>query len=400
MNILKSKKLTAHKFICLFFINIIYFTNVISRLLFSMFIPNISLHYQLSDIDIGMIYLLLSLGFGFSLFFSQFLSSKISHRATICISCFCAGIFFVFMPFISSWSLLKLFLALIGVSCGLFLPSAIALLKSLVKQENIVKSIGIFSVSQTCAFILAPIIGEFILANISPMSSFVFFGVFLILFAFSLSMFSNTYNEKGKAISLSFFKVIVQSKIIWIILGLHSLATGLNIGIYYIAPHYFLIKNHLPESLFFFVLSISRIIGILGSIFSGTLIDNIGSKSSIVYGLILSGIITLPIGLIQPSLGIYLLLIQVPIVIAFNIATFGIISKISPEGRNASFVSIFASCAFLVGAGVIPQVLSILSAWDIYHLGFIVLGCISIFLGYLIHRSDLSFEFTEQPSLE
>ena len=368
----------------------LYFLNVLSRMLFPMLALKFAKIYHLSPSMSGSIYLLLALGFGLSLFFSQFLSAKIGNQRTICFSAISSGLLLSLFPLIESWGIFSFFLFALGALCGLFLPSAIAYLNAIFPKETLGRSIGFFSSFQTIAMIAAPLVGGWI--EISSKELFLFLGIALTAFGAVFMIFAKSSLEKNHPLTLAYFKEVFFSKTNRILFVFHALAVGFNVGIYKIAPSYFLKSQAVSETYFFSLMSLSRILGIFASILCGFLIDFLGIRFSLITGLLLTGSCTLFLGVFDSKGALFMFCLQGPCAIALTTMVYIAISKISAPERKASLISLFASSSFLIGAGIIPQIMGILGDWNLCSFGWIAFGTIGIFMGLLLYRKSVVFQ--------
>ncbi|MBM3183926.1 MAG: MFS transporter [Chlamydiae bacterium] len=371
-------------------LSVLYFLNVLSRMLFPMFALRFAKTYHLSPGMTGNIYLFLALGFGLSLFFSQFVSAKIGEQKTVCFSAIFSGLLLSLFPLIEDWIVFKFFLFALGALSGLFLPSAIAYLNRIFPQEKLGRSIGTFSSFQTIAMIFAPLIGGW--ARFSPGELFFLLGVLLIIFGSLFMVFAKNFLEKSYPPTIAYFKEVFRSRINQFLFAFQILAVGFNIGIYHIAPAYFLKSQAVSADAFFSLMSLSRILGIFASILCGFLIDFLGLRFSLIIGLLLTGSCTLFLGMFNPEDVLLVFCLQGPCAIALTTMVYIAISKAAAPERKASLISLFASSSFLVGAGIIPQIMGILGNWNLHSFGWIAFGTVGIFMGFVLYRKRMIFQ--------
>ena len=343
-----------------------------------MLAPQLAEEYLLSSGTVGTLFFLLALGFGLSLFFSQFLSATLSHRKVISLSAIGCGVLLLLVPWIDQVYGLGALLLFLGGFGGLFIPSAIAYLSHLFEKVRLGRAIGLFSSFQTLAMIMAPIVGGFFAGR----GLFYLLGLSLLFLGLLFLLFA-TSHEKGSYPSLDFFKEAIDSNVYRTIFVFNSLAIGLNIGIYLLAPSYFVGLHGISESYFYPILSTTRVIGLFTPILFGFLSDFLQFRLSITRVLFMTGACTCLIGFLRPEDALLLFCLQSPLAIALTTLVYIAISKVSPEGRRASLISLFASTSFLIGTGLIPQAIGILGDWNLYRFGFILLGSAAIFFSLL-----------------
>jgi MFS family permease len=364
----------------------IYFLNVLGRMLFPMILPQLAEEYLLSSSKLGALYLLLAFGFGLSLFGAQFLSAKISHKQAISLSAISGGCLLCLFPSISHFYALGAFLFCLGGASGLFLPSAIAYLRHLFHENLRGRVVGSFSSFQTLSMIVTPLIAGRIGGISSLRSLCLILGVSLILSGLIFEATAKNRTERGDLPSLDYFKEAITSPTNRWVFVLHVLAMGLNLGIYLTAPAYFSIDHIVPQDTIYATLSLSRVMGIFASILGGILIDFWGLRFALTAVLFSAGISTCCLGIFPPTYALFLLSFQGAIAIGFTTMIYAALAKISPKGRSASLVSLFASSSFFLGAGVIPHLFGLLGSWQLYSLGFTLLGLGSASISFFFFR--------------
>ena len=80
---------------------------------------------------------------------------------------------------------------------------------------------------------------------------------------------------------------------------------------------------------------------------------------------------------------------------------FAMATIVSPE-KNAAIVSISAPFGFLMGAGIVPQVLGFLGDFNLYAQGFFIFGVTAILCGMIFNLNAIyrHVEFSQVKSVE
>ena len=137
------------------------FMNTMARVILPPLTPLICEELHLCHGEIGNLFFILSVGFAFSLFGSQFLSSKISHKKTIVFSLVSTGCALMLSSFADSFHHFRLSLFALGLTSGFFVPSSVAMLRQGMAREHLGKAFGIFATAQSIAFIISPLLVQF-----------------------------------------------------------------------------------------------------------------------------------------------------------------------------------------------------------------------------------------------
>ena len=385
---LKTHFLSFIPFLAL--ISFVSFINILARVIFSPLTPYICDEMKLCHTDTGNLFFILSIGFALTLFTSQFVSSFISHKKTVIVSVFATGLSLILASHSASFDFLRFSLFLLGLSSGLFIPSAVSMIREVVGSHHIGKAFGIFSAAQGFAFILGPLIVQSFIGANSWNSVLFVFGCVFVFISFTLIFLIKIGDQKGKIVTLDFAKTIFSLPAFWILAVSLCLANGVNYGIYNMAPDYFQRHNLLRGDAVNQLIIVARILSILTAVLGGVFADRFGLKRSIITFLILSGMATLMMGLISPSFSLALFCIQTPLAACLMPLIHSAMSLIAPPEKNAAIVSMMAPIAFSFGTGVVPQFLGFLGDSNLYALGFVLLGLSTLGSSFLFNFKEIT----------
>ena len=121
----------------------IFFLNFIARIILAPLMPTIEMDLGIGHAEAGSLFLLISLGYFASLLGSGFFSSRFTHRKTIIFSSIFLGITLLAVSFSDTLCEIRIGCIIIGLATGLYLPSGISTLTSLVRSEDWGKAIAI-----------------------------------------------------------------------------------------------------------------------------------------------------------------------------------------------------------------------------------------------------------------
>jgi len=397
---LKSSFLPYLPFLVL--ISFVSFLNILARVIFSPLTPYICEEMQLCHADTGNLFLVLSLGFALTLFSSQYLSAKTSHRFTILFSVLATGLGLIYVASTETFMQFRVALFLLGVSAGFFIPSAVALIRQRIPSHHLGKAFGIFGTAQSFAFILGPLFTQFFIQFYDWKMILNGFGLFFAVLSVLLFFAFSKNEEKSVPITVSFVREVFSWPSFWIVMILLCIINGLNIGIYNMAPDYFERHNLLAASEVNYLIIVARTISIFTAVAGGMIADRLGLKKSLVIVLVICGSVTAFMGLSNPMLALSLFCIQSPIAAALMpIIHYGA-AVIAPPEKNASIVSLMAPFAFTFGAGIVPQILGFFGDYNLYAEGFISFGIVSLLSGGLVSLNAIykHVHFSQMKSLE
>jgi len=141
----------------------IFLLNFMSRIIFSPLLPIIEVDLGIGHGEAGSLFLLISAGYFIALMGSGFFSSRFDHRKSIIFSALALGaVLFAVALNHTMWGL-KSGLFAVGMTAGIYLPSGISTLTSLVRTQDWGKAIAIHELGPNIGFVVAPLFSEALL---------------------------------------------------------------------------------------------------------------------------------------------------------------------------------------------------------------------------------------------
>jgi NNP family nitrate/nitrite transporter-like MFS transporter len=140
------------------FLAVIFFINFIARIILAPLLPTIEKELGISHGQAGSFFFLISAGYVMGLVGSGFLASRSSHRITIVISTAGVGLALLGISVVSSLWAVRLGFFGLGFASGLYIPSAIATITSLIERPNWGKAIAVHEWRPTWLFLPGPLL--------------------------------------------------------------------------------------------------------------------------------------------------------------------------------------------------------------------------------------------------
>ncbi len=358
----------------LFFLTSIFFLNFTIRIIIAPLLPTILTDMDLTSDQAGSFFLISASGYFISLLCSGFVSSQILHKKTIVFSAVATGIAFLCTGLSQSLMSMRIGLFVVGMTSALYLPSGIAMLTSSISSRNWGKAIGIHELAPNLSFLLAPIICEGLLLWLSWRSVFVVIGGTSILFGICFFKFSSVKDFPGEPPMLKSFLPLVATPSFWMMIILFSLGVTGTLGVYSMLPLYLVNEHGMLQSQANTLITMSRILTLPMALLAGWLSDHFGLKPTLAFVLFFTGILTLSIGVSTGRIMQVFIFCQPVFAMCFFPPAFAALSHIgSKETRNIA-VSFTIPIAFLLGGGLVPNVIGILGEKGFFPMGFIVAG--------------------------
>jgi NNP family nitrate/nitrite transporter-like MFS transporter len=363
----------------------IFFLNFISRIILAPLIPEIEEDLNLSHADAGALFFLISLGYFISLTTSGFISSRLNHKRAIILSNTVLGAALIGTAFCRDvWSFC-LGLFTVGMAAGVYLPSAISTLTGSISYQHWGKALAIHEIAPNLGFVAAPLIAEFIMTRFSWKLAFILFGVAALILSPLFARFGRGGEFLGEAPSFLSFRQLFTKSSFWVMTFLFSLAICGSLGIYTMLPVYLVTEIGMDRNLANTLVALSRISGLIMVFVGGWAVDRFGPKWTLKIVLILTGMMTVLLGIAPVRYAHVVVFLQPLVAVCFFPAGFAAISFIFPPKSRNLAVSLIVPMAFLIGGGIVPIFIGFVGDISSFALGIAISGGVviagSIFTG-------------------
>jgi len=369
----------------------IFFLNFTSRIIVAPLLPIIEKDLGFSHGDAGSLFLFLSIGYFISLLGSGHISSRITHRKTISVSAIAVGTALSLIYFSKSLFAMRCCVFLLGISAGTYLPSGITTVTSLVNPKHWGKAVAIHEIAPNLSFVLTPLLAEMLLHWFIWRNILFLIGIGSVIMGFAFAHFGKGGNFLGESPNFSSIKSIIEIPAFWILIFLFGLAITGSLGIYNMLPLYLVTEHGLSQEWANSLVGISRISTLGMAFLAGWATDRLGPKTIMVSVFLITGILTLLLGIVSTNWIAIVVFLQPMLAVCFFPAGFAALSSIStPENRNVA-ISLTIPIAFVLGGGAIPALIGIMAdkgyfAWGISLSGALIM--IGFFLSFFLKLSE------------
>lgn len=329
---------------------------------------------NLTHSDAGALFLMISLGYFITLIGSGFVSSRFNHKRTIIISNTALGFALIATSFCAGpWSM-RLGLLVVGMAAGLYLPSGIATLTSLVPFRHWGKGLAVHEMAPNFSFVAAPLIGEAVLVWFSWRTVFLLLGMAALTMSPVFWRYSRGGDFKGEAPSFASFQQLFGNVSFWILVLLFSLGVIGALGIYTMLPLYLVTEHSIDINRANTLIALSRIPCMMMSFVAGWATDRIGPRRTLTIVLLLSGLLTFVLGIASSSAIAYIVFFQAMVAVSFFPAGLTAMSLVvSTQLRNIA-VSFIVPTAFVIGGGLAPVFIGFIGDAGRFALGMAISG--------------------------
>ncbi len=356
------------------FLTTIFFLNFIGRIVFAPLMPSIENDLGLDHTEAGSMFLLISLGYFISLLSSGFLSSRLTHRRTIIISALSVGMVLICTSFSNSLWSVRLSLLFLGLAAGIYLPSGITTLTSLISVKHWGKAFAIHELAPNLGFVMAPLLSELFMVWFSWRVVILFLGTGSILVGIAFAFFGRGGEFLGEAPNFRSLKTLFAEPAFWIMTVLFSFGICVTLGIYTMLPLYLVTEKGLDRSWANTLVALSRISGVFMAFIAGWVSDRVGPKHTISGVFLITGLLTILLGLVSDNWIVILVFLQPVMAACFFPPGFAALASIGPPNARNIAVSLTIPAAFILGGGAIPMGIGMMADAGFFGLGFTLAG--------------------------
>jgi NNP family nitrate/nitrite transporter-like MFS transporter len=208
----------------------------------------------------------------------------------------------------------------------------------------------------------------------------VLLGITALLMGLMFSRFGRGGDFPGMAPSFASFKLFFSEPLFWVILLLFGLGISASLGVYAMLPLYLISERGIERAWANSLVALSRVSGLGMTLVGGWITDWIGAKKTLIGVFMLTGILTVLIGVTSGTWILIAVFLQPMLAICFFPAGFSALSRIGPPNARNIAVSLNMPFAFLFGGGAVPAVIGFMGDVASFSHGIVLVGVL-IFSG-------------------
>lgn len=361
----------------------IFFLNFLGRIILAPLLPTIEKDLGLDHAGAGSLFLLISSGYFVSLLGSGFVASRLMHKRTIIVSATAIGLALFVISSSNSLLGISTGLVLLGLAAGLYLPSGISTLTSLISPGQWGKALAIHELAPNLAFVAAPLISEVLLQWFSWRGILAVMGIASMVAGMTFGRFGTGGKFPVDAPSVTSVRTILAKPAFWIMTILFSLAITGSLGVYAMLPLYLVTERSMDQYWANTLVAVSRVSGLGMAFLAGWATDRFGARKIMAAVFLLTGTMTFLLGVTKGYWLVLIVFAQPMLAVCFFPAGFAALSCIGPSSSRNVAVSLTIPLAFLIGAGAIPAGLGIMADTVSFAFGFALVG-VFILMGFLL----------------
>jgi NNP family nitrate/nitrite transporter-like MFS transporter len=369
----------------LLFLTSIFFLNFISRIILAPLMPTLEKDMGMSHGGAGSLFLLISSGYFITLLGSGFFSSRLLHRKTIILSATAVGIALLGIALSNSLWGVRIGLLALGMAAGIYLPSGIATLTSLISSRHWGKAIAIHELAPNLSFVAAPLLSEALLLWFSWRGVLALLGGISLLAGIGFARFGTGGEFPGETPGFESFKTLLEKPSFWIMIILFSLGIGGTLGVFTMLPLYLVTERGIDRNWANTLIALSRISGLGMAFVAGWVTDRLGALRTLGSVFLITGITTVLLGILPDSLIVLMVFLQPIVAVCFFPPGFAALSSIGPPRNRNLAISLSIPVAFVLGGGAIPTGIGMMGDAGSFALGISLVGGL-ILTGVILSR--------------
>lgn len=361
----------------------IFFLNFLARIMLAPLMPTIEADLGVGHAEAGSLFLVISAGYLAAMLGAGFISSKLLHRRTIILSATAVGLSLVGIALSESFLEIRLALVGLGLAAGLYLPSGIAALTSLVDSRHWGRALAVHELAPNLGFVAAPLIAESLMHWFSWRGVLALMGGASALAGISFGFFGKGGRFPGESPSFLSFRALFTEPAFWIMILLFSLGIGGSLGVYTMLPLYLVSERHMERAWANTLVALSRISGLVMAFVAGWATDRLGTGRVMAGVFLFSGMATVLLGVVPGSWIVLVVFLQPMLAVCFFPAGLAALSSIGPTRSRNLTISLTIPAAFLLGGGAIPTAIGVMGDAGSFGLGIVLTGVL-ILLGFVL----------------
>ncbi len=352
-------------------------------MIFSPLLPTIEKELGIRHAQAGSFFFLISAGYMIGLLGSGFLASRFTHKLTIVVSSAGVGIGLLAVAVSHSLWAIRFGLVGLGLAAGIYLPSAIATITSLIEKPHWGKAIAVHELAPNLAFFAAPFVAELFLKWSTWRMALGFLGATSLLASISYYRFGRGGEFSGESPASSAFGTLTRTAAFWLMLVLLGLGVSSTIGVYAMLPLYLVSERHIDPTWANMIVALSRSYGPILGLLGGWASDRLGPKQTMVVSLTFTGTATLLLGPVSTSWISSVVLFQPLLAVWFFPAAFATLAVITPPNARNLAVAFTVPFGYLIGGGAIPIFVGVMGDAGSFAAGLVVTGALILSGGAL-----------------
>ena len=344
-----------------------------SRAILAPLMPLIEPAIGINHAMAGSFFLSFYVGYTIALFMTGPVSSYMGYKRTIFISLLLMMVSYAVLKFAATYYVFIAVSTILGFSAGFYLPCAIPLITASFEPGQWGKAIGFHETAAGFSIFSIPFLVVIALRAVSWPSIFIIMSVWSLIMALFVMAFSPDPRpaRENKAGLWDVF----HRKEFWIISCFWIASSAASMGVYSVLPLFLVNERGMAVDVANTIFGFSRIGGFGAMILVGFFSDRFNVRKIMLIVLLVTGIFTIAIAVIQIHwLLIALLFAQATFSVVFFPVGLVAVSKLTSLSERSMFTGAMMGISSITGAGVSPVVMgAVADHWN-FQIGILSIG--------------------------
>lgn len=365
---------------------LLFYANFVSRVILGPFLPDIEAEFAVTHAQAGGLFFFVALGMSISMVLSGAVAKLLNHRGTILLSTFAVGGCMVAVSQMPTFAMLRATLFCMGMAGGLYFPSSISCITSLIEQRHWGKGLAVHELAPNLAFISVPLTGVLLQGVVPWRMVFMGFGILGIGVGILFLLKGRGGDFPGEAPNpRTIFSEILVRPAFWALAFTFALAIAASFGPYSMLALFLTDEIGMDLERAQGLLSASRIAGPFMALGTGFIVDRIGANRTAMLSLGATGLMTALLGLTEGMALDAAVILQPTLAVCFFPAGLTAVSEFFETRVRNLAVALIVPIAILLGSGLTPTFLGWFGDRAMFAQGFLGLGVL-IILGVPVQK--------------
>jgi NNP family nitrate/nitrite transporter-like MFS transporter len=355
-----------------------FFLNFVGRVVFAPLLPAVVEDLGIPHAQAGGLFLFISAGYCAGLLGSGLVSSRLGHRHTVAASAAGAGAALLGVALAGDLAGIRAGLFALGGAAGLYLPSGIATLTSLVRPTAQGRALAVHEMAPNVGFVTAPLLAEAFLYRLPWRAAPGVLGAIALLAALAFLWRGRGGGFRGEVPSPRTVRLLAREPSFWLLMALFALGIGASMGIYAVLPLYLVAERGLEREWVNALVAVSRLLGLVGAFGAGWASDRLGPVGALRGVFLATGALTVLLGILPGTWVSAAVLLQPLAAVCFFPPAFAALSRLGPPAVRNVAVSLTVPVAFLLGGGAVPAAIAWSGGAGSFAAGMVGFGLLAL----------------------
>ncbi len=174
----------------------------------------------------------------------------------------------------------------------------------------------------------------------------------------------------------AFVGPVVKTRSFWLMIALFALGMGAQVGVYTMLPLYLTTEREMTTDGANTLVGLANIAPVITVFLAGWLTSKLGEKRVMGLALLLTGLVTVLVGVLSGVALKISVVLMAGLAVCFFPPAFAALSRIVQPTYRSLATAFSTPVAFLVGGGLLPQILGYVGQRGHFSLGIVVIGAL------------------------